>query len=65
MAIVGGALLPQLQGILIDLGGSAVNDISILGVSEINFSFILPAVCFLLIFFFSIGVYKGRITANQ
>ena len=65
MAIVGGALLPQLQGILIDLGGSAVNDISILGVSEINFSFILPAVCFLLIAFYSIGVYKGRITANQ
>ncbi|MEH6703709.1 MAG: L-fucose:H+ symporter permease [Galbibacter orientalis] len=65
MAIVGGALLPQLQGILIDLGGTAVNDISILGVSEINFSFILPAVCFLLIAFYSIGVYKGRITANQ
>ena len=45
MAIVGGALMPQLQGIIIDMGGVAVNDIKIIGVSEINFSFILPAIC--------------------
>ena len=49
MAIVGGALLPKFQGMIIDLGGVAVNDIKILGVSEINFSFILPALCFLLV----------------
>src|SRR5690606_1048088 len=39
MAIVGGALLPQFQGMLIDLGGVGVDDIKILGVSEVNFSF--------------------------
>ena len=46
MAIVGGALMPKLQGMIIDMGGVAVNDITIAGVSEINFSFILPALCF-------------------
>ena len=46
MAIVGGALLPKLQGIVIDAGGRGVNDIQILGISEINFSFILPLLCF-------------------
>ena len=46
MAIVGGALMPKLQGMIIDIGGYGVNDIKILGVSEINFSFFLPALCF-------------------
>ncbi|MEH6406496.1 MAG: L-fucose:H+ symporter permease [Leeuwenhoekiella sp.] len=49
MAIVGGALLPKLQGMIIDLGGVGVDDIKIFGVTEINFSFILPALCFLLV----------------
>jgi FHS family L-fucose permease-like MFS transporter len=49
MAIVGGALLPQFQGMIIDAGGTGVKDTMILGFSEINFSFILPLVCFLLI----------------
>ena len=44
MAIVGGALMPKLQGNIIDIGGYAVNDIKILGVSEINFSFIPPSI---------------------
>ena len=46
MAIVGGALLPKLQGNIIDIGGNGVSDILILGVSEVNFSFILPLLCF-------------------
>lgn len=49
MAIVGGALLPKIQGAIIDLGGSDVADIKILGVSEVNFSFILPLLCFVYI----------------
>tara|TARA_R110001606_G_scaffold6617_3_gene29704 strand:- start:3461 stop:4801 length:1341 start_codon:yes stop_codon:yes gene_type:complete len=49
MAIVGGALLPMLQGIIIDTGGNGVADTTIMGVSEVNFSFILPLICFLLI----------------
>ena len=39
MAIVGGALMPKLQGMIIDLGGSGVSDMQILGVSEVNFLF--------------------------
>jgi FHS family L-fucose permease-like MFS transporter len=46
MAIVGGALMPKLQGMIIDIGGYAVNDINIIGISEINFSFLLPVLCF-------------------
>lgn len=49
MAIVGGALMPQWQGMIIDLGGSGVKDILIAGTSEVNFSFILPLICFLFI----------------
>ena len=49
MAIVGGALMPKLQGMIIDAGGSGVADVRILGVSEVNFSFILPLGCFILI----------------
>ena len=49
MAIVGGALMPTLQGIILDLGGSGSADLSILGVPEVNFSFVLPLLCFLVI----------------
>jgi cytidyltransferase-like protein len=49
MAIVGGAVMPKLQGMIIDYGGHNVDDIKILGVSEINFSFVLPLLCFILI----------------
>ena len=59
MAIVGGALMPKLQGMVIDLGGSGVNDIRIIGVSEVNFSFLLPLLCFVFI------AYYGWKVANQ
>ena len=49
MAIVGGALMPKLQGMIIDAGGNGVNDVQIFGASEVNFSFILPAICFIFI----------------
>jgi FHS family L-fucose permease-like MFS transporter len=42
MAIVGGALMPPLQGAIIDLG-------SVAGFPAVNFSFILPLVCFVII----------------
>ena len=46
MAIVGGALLPVLQGSILDWGGSGFADIKILGyIPEVNFSFILPLIC--------------------
>lgn len=61
MAIVGGALMPKLQGMLIDLGGFGVNDIKILGVSEVNFSFLLPMLCFVFIAFYGFKVNKKAI----
>lgn len=42
MAIVGGALMPPLQGALIDMG-------TIAGIAAVNFSFILPLFCFVVI----------------
>lgn len=56
MAIVGGAIMPTLQGMILDLGGSGYSDIIILGVSEVNFSFILPFACFLMVWLFSVRV---------
>lgn len=61
MAIVGGALMPKLQGMLIDLGGFGVNDIKILGVSEVNFSFMLPMLCFVFIAFYGFRVNKKAV----
>ncbi|KQC29559.1 L-fucose:H+ symporter permease [Flagellimonas eckloniae] len=58
MAIVGGAVMPGLQGLIIDAGGTGVNDTKILGVAEVNFSFVLPLVCFLLIAFYGNKVHK-------
>ena len=52
MAIVGSALLPKLQGFVIDFGGRGVADLLILGVSEVNFSFILPLLCFFYLSFY-------------
>lgn len=49
MAIVGGAFMPVLQGLVLDIGGSAYNDVAIMGVPEVNFSFMLPLVCFLVV----------------
>ena len=52
MAIVGGALMPTLQGLILDLGGDGYTDIRLLGVPEVNFSFLLPLLCFV-----AVGVY--------
>ncbi len=49
MAIVGGALMPTLQGMILDLGGAGSADLLILGLPEVNISFVLPLLCFLVI----------------
>ncbi len=49
MAIVGGAIMPVLQGSILDLGGPGYTDIEILGVPEVNFSFVLPLICFIVV----------------
>jgi len=58
MAIVGGAVMPGLQGVIIDAGGTAVDDTIIIGVTEVNFSFVLPLICFAFIAFYGNRVYK-------
>ncbi len=57
MAIVGGALMPALQGLILDLGGPGYVDVKILGVPEINFSFFLPFLCFLIVAIYSRNVF--------
>tara|TARA_Y100000389_G_scaffold202054_1_gene246376 strand:+ start:576 stop:1886 length:1311 start_codon:yes stop_codon:yes gene_type:complete len=56
MSIVGGALLPKLQGNIIDAGGNGVSDMLILGVPEVNFSFILPLLCFIYIAWYGLKI---------
>lgn len=60
MAIVGGALLPMLQAKIIDIGGNGFDDIHLLGfVPEVNFSFILPFICFVVIAIYGRRTYKA------
>ena len=62
MAIVGGALMPFLQGMIIDAGGTGVADTTIMGVAEVNFSFILPMLCFVYIAWYGFHVFKKHET---
>ncbi|MGB3145744.1 MAG: L-fucose:H+ symporter permease [Maribacter sp.] len=57
MAIVGGALMPTLQGLILDLGGTGYTDIAILGVPEVNFSFVLPLLCFVIVALYARNVF--------
>ena len=59
MAIVGGAFMPYLQGYILDLGGPGYTDTLILGVSEVNFSFVLPLVCFVFIAIYGRNVFRS------
>ncbi|MEK6155080.1 L-fucose:H+ symporter permease [Flavobacteriaceae bacterium 3-367] len=58
MAIVGGAFMPILQGLILDIGGSAYADVRILGVPEVNFSFILPLLCFVVVSIYGYRTFK-------
>jgi FHS family L-fucose permease-like MFS transporter len=58
MAIVGGALLPLIQASIMDIGGKGFNDTLILGVPEVNFSFVLPLFCFVVVAIFGYRSYK-------
>jgi len=61
MAIVGGALMPFLQGKFLDIGGKGLDDVLILGVPEVNFSFILPLICFVVISTYGFVVQKHQL----
>ena len=50
MAIVGGAIMPVLQGSILDWGGDGFADIKVFGfIPEVNFSFVLPLVCLVVV----------------
>ena len=51
MAIVGGALMPPIQGAIIDLGTVGF-------LPAVNFSFILPLICFVVITIYGYRSYK-------
>lgn len=61
MAIVGGAIMPVLQGMILDIGGLGYQDTLILGVPEVNFSFVLPLLCFVAVGAYGYRVYKTLI----
>ncbi len=55
MAIVGGAIMPPLQGSIIDLG-------TVFGHPAVNFSFVLPLFCFIIICIYGYRSYqKGKV----
>ena len=58
MAIVGGAIMPLAQGVILDIGGSGYTDTQILGVPEVNFSFILPLLCFVVVALYGYRTFK-------
>ena len=51
MAIVGGALMPPLQGMVIDQG-------TVFGMPAVNFSYSLPLVCFVIVTVYALGCRK-------
>ncbi len=51
MAIVGGALMPPLQGMIIDQG-------TVMGMPAVNMSFVLPLICFVVISIYGYRVWK-------
>ena len=60
MAIVGGALMPVLQGSILDWGGDGFADVQILGfIPEVKFSFILPLLCLAMVAWYGFSSYKS------
>ena len=60
MSIVGGALMPIVQGWILDWGGSGFSDIKILGfIPEVNFSFILPLICLSVVAYYGYNTLKS------
>ena len=61
MAIVGGALMPVIQGSILDWGGSGFSDIMVFGfIPEVNFSFILPLICLAVVAFYGFITFKRQ-----
>jgi FHS family L-fucose permease-like MFS transporter len=61
MAIVGGALMPVLQGYILDWGGGGFADLQILGfIPEVRFSFILPLICLAVVAYYGFSSSKSK-----
>lgn len=59
MAIVGGALMPVLQGSILDWGGSGFADVQVFGfIPEVKFSFILPLICLAVVALYGWSSYR-------
>ncbi len=59
MAIVGGALMPPLQGRILDIGGPGFGDINVLRyIPEVNASFVLSLISFVVIVIYSYRSHK-------
>jgi FHS family L-fucose permease-like MFS transporter len=59
-AIVGGALMPPMQGSIIDLGDSAGNlNLGFLTMPAVSISFFLPLVCFVVIALYGLATYRA------
>ncbi len=56
MAIVGGALMPPLQGSIIDKG-------ELFGMPAVNVSFVLPLICFMAVFLYGLRSYRKQLKA--
>lgn len=59
MAILGGSVFPPLQALIFDLGGPGYNDISILGINEVKFSFIIPFICLAVVTWYGFKTYRS------
>jgi len=57
MAIVGGALMPPLQGSIIDAGGP---EHVLFGLPSVNVSYCLPLICFVMITIYGFRCYRKR-----
>ncbi|RTE54016.1 L-fucose:H+ symporter permease [Arenibacter aquaticus] len=63
MAIVGGALMPVLQGSILDWGGDGFADVAVLGfIPEVKFSFILPLICLAVVAWYGYSSFKTNNT---
>ena len=58
---VGGALMPPLQGRIIDLGDFAGNiDIGFMTITAVRASFVLPLICFVVIACYGFTTHRSR-----
>ena len=64
MAIVGGAILPVAQGQILDLGGAGLAEMPLAGIPEVNYSFILPWLCFAGIAWYGFAAARGRLRVS-